>query len=126
VTRIDIEPTETRGERGQRYRVHHAGEVLTEETWCPEYDAARALVAKGIAGRVEIWRDGKAASTMDIEGAAESTIVENANTGPRLGKWVPFSPYGPVAGQDAVSRGWVAPPAAVPGRPGTADEDGRW
>jgi hypothetical protein len=117
ITGIIIEPTNVRGQRGCHYRVLHAGEVLIEDTWNPEYDAARALVVRGIAGKVEVRRDGKAASTMDVEGAAKLTIVENANVGPRLGRWMPFSPYS------------VAAPAGVSGRAGVlepADEDGRW
>jgi hypothetical protein len=51
ITRIAIEPTDIRGERGLHYRVHYAGEVLVEDTWSPEYDAARALLALGVTGR---------------------------------------------------------------------------
>ena len=42
IARIAIEPTDIRGERGCHYRVLYAGEVLIEDTWNPEYDAARA------------------------------------------------------------------------------------
>jgi hypothetical protein len=125
-TRIAIEPTSVRGERGLHYRVLYAGAVLIEDTWNAEYDAARALVAKGIAGKVEVWQDGKAVSAMDAERADELTIVENANVGPRVGPWAPFSPYGH---QTAVSSYSVPPPAAVSGCPGVlepADENGRW
>ena len=117
MVRLAIEPTDIRGERGLHYCVLHAGEVLIEDTWNPEFDAARALVAKGITGKVEVWRDGKVVSVMDVERAAELTIVENANVGPRLAPWVPFSPYS------------VASPAAVSDRSGVlepASEDGRW
>jgi hypothetical protein len=61
--RIVIEPTGVRGERGCHYRVLNAGEVLIWDTWSPEYDAARALLALGVTGRVEVWRDGKVVST---------------------------------------------------------------
>lgn len=117
MSRIVIEPISIRGERGQRYRVRHAGEVLIRDTWNPEFDAARELLARGIAGRAEVWRDGRVAATMDIERAAEVTIVENAQSGPRLGPWMPFSPYS------------VAPPAGDLGWAGAwepADADGRW
>ncbi len=123
---VTIEPTTIRGERGQHYRVHHAGEVLIEDCWNPEYDAARALLAKGVTGKVEVWRGDQHASTIDVEVAAGLTVVENANSGPRLAPWVPFSPYGH---QTAVSSYTVAPPAAVSrGRRAMeyADEDGRW
>ena len=71
ITRIVIEPTGVRGERGCRYRVLYGGEIMIWDTWNPEYDAARALVANGVTGKVEVWREGKVASTMDIEGAAK-------------------------------------------------------
>ena len=57
--RITIEPTEIRGERGQRYRVHYGDAVLIEDTWNPEFEACRALVARGITGRLDVWRAGK-------------------------------------------------------------------
>ena len=70
-----------------------------------------------MTGKVEVWREGKAVSAMDVERGAVLTIVENADVGPRLGKWMPFSPYS------------VAPLAAVSARPGVlepASEDGLW
>ena len=73
-TRLVIEPTGVRGERGCHYRVLYAGQVVIWDTWNPEYDAARALVALGVTGTVEVWRDGKVASTMDIERVREVTI----------------------------------------------------
>ena len=104
--RITIEPTDIRGERGCRYRVLYDGEILIWDTWSPEFDAARDLLTLGVTGKVEVWRDGKVSSTMDVEVAAKLTISENAQTGPKVTHWVPFSP------------GWVAPPAPVSGRPG--------
>ena len=117
ITRIVIEPTGVRGERGCHYRVLYGGEIMIWDTWNPEFDAARALVALGVTGKVEVLREGKVASTMDIEGAAKLTIAENAQAGPKVTRHVPFSP------------GWVPPPAAVSGCPGVlvpAGEDGRW
>jgi hypothetical protein len=114
---ITIEPTGIRGERGLHYRVLHNGEVLVPDSWCPEYDAARALRALGVTGKVEVMRGDKVVSAMDLERAAELTIVENAQVGPKVTRWVPFSP------------GWVAPPAGVSGRAGVlepASEDGPW
>ena len=32
------------------------GGVLIEETWNPEFEACRALVARGVKGRLEVWR----------------------------------------------------------------------
>jgi hypothetical protein len=102
---VVIEPTHISGERGQWYRVHHGGAVLIEHTWNPEYDAARALVAKGVTGRVEVWRAGKphADTTFIAERAAKLTIEENEKVGPRLIPWKAF--------------------AGLPGRSETADLD---
>jgi hypothetical protein len=66
---------------------------------------------------VEVWRGDKVVSTMDVERAAELTIVENANVGPAVGRWKPFA------------DDYVPPSAAVSGCPGVlepADADGRW
>ena len=43
----------------QRYRVHFEGAVLIEDGWCPEFEAARVLVTRGLAGRLEVWWAGK-------------------------------------------------------------------
>ena len=39
-----------------RYSVHHADETLIGATRQPEFDACRALLARGITGRLETWR----------------------------------------------------------------------
>jgi len=91
--KIVIEPTSIRGERGQYYRVHFQGAVLLDEVWNPELDACRALVARGVTGRLEVWRFGKAHPDMlirDITKAAEWTVVENENHGPRFARWRPL------------------------------------
>jgi hypothetical protein len=88
--RIYIEPTTIRGERGQYYRVHYKGAVLIDETRNPELEACRALLSRGIVGRLEIWRFGKDHSDMlipDIAKAAECTVEENEKRGPRFVQW---------------------------------------
>ena len=90
--RIVIEPTGVNGERGQRYRVHFEGAILIEDCWCPEFEAARALVTRGLAGRLEVWRAGKAYPGIiitDIGAAAFRTVIENEKTGPVLPPWRP-------------------------------------
>jgi hypothetical protein len=103
IHRIYIEPVSL-GERGHRYRVTYAGDVVIESTRNPEHDACRALLAKGIDGRLEVWRVGTtfAASSIDIERGAAWTISETEERSLRLVQWEPFN-----AGrdQDAVSRG---------------------
>ena len=54
--RIVIEPTSIRGERGQHYRVYFQDAVLIEDCWNPELEGCRVLTERGIAGRLEVWR----------------------------------------------------------------------
>src|SRR5215470_2940663 len=90
--RIHIEPTTIRGERGQHYRVSYQGAVLIDDTWNPQLEACRALLARGIGGRLEVWRFGKSHPDMlvpDISKAAEWTVEENQTSGPRSVWWRP-------------------------------------
>jgi hypothetical protein len=91
-TRIDIEANGL-GARGQRYRVTYAGAVLIDGSRNPEFDACRALQAKGITGKLEVWRAGAAypAMLLDIEAGAGLTVAETDREGPRLVRWRPFS-----------------------------------
>jgi hypothetical protein len=102
-TRIAIEPTAIRGERGQRYRVHFHGAVLIEETCSPEFDTCRLLLARGFTGTLEVCRVGqpKVCMRLDIEAAAKLTVAVTATTGPRIVGWVPLPEE---AFPDAVSR----------------------
>ena len=90
---ILIEPADISGDRGQWYRVHHAGAVLVERTWNPEFDAARALAAKGVTGRIQVWRPGKTHpdSAFVVEKVAQLTIAETETSGPRIVSWRPFA-----------------------------------
>ena len=53
-TRVELEPIGVT-EHGQRYRVMYAGEVLAEGRRNPIFDACRALLARSITGRLEVW-----------------------------------------------------------------------
>jgi hypothetical protein len=109
---IHIEPTTIRGERGQYYRVHYEGAPLIEETWNPEFEACRALLARGIVGRLEVWRFGKSHPDMlvpDIAKAAELAVVENESHGPRFVRW---KPKPDDVRWNAVSLSALLPPAA--------------
>ena len=90
--RIWIEATGLGG-RGQRYRVTHNGVTLIESTKNPEFDSARALLARGIVGQVEVWRHGASFPAMrfDIEKAAKLTIEDGDRSGPRFTRWQPRS-----------------------------------
>ena len=110
---INIEPTTIRGDRGQYYRVHYRGAPLIDETWNPEFEACRALLARGIAGRLEVWRFAKShpdTLVPDIEKAADGTVKENESRGPHFGRW---QPRPEDLSQNAVSRAPEILPAAV-------------
>lgn len=104
---ITIEPTRC-GSRGQLYRVHYEGEVVIASTRVPALDACRALLARGITGRLEVWRAWKTFHdlSVDIEKGARLTVRENAQHGPRFGKWSPLA-------ETAVSRAIGKPCAPV-------------
>jgi hypothetical protein len=111
--RIHIEPTTVRGERGLYYRVHYEGAVLVDETWNPEPESCRALLARGIVGRLEVWRFREDHPDMiipDIAKAAEWSIEENEKWGPRFTRWRPRPDDVP---RNAVSLSATFLPAAV-------------
>jgi len=70
------------GASGLRYRVTHNGVTLIESTKNPEFDSARALLARGIVGQLEVWRRGPSfpAMRLDIEKAARLTRWSRRNT----------------------------------------------
>jgi len=91
--RIVIEPTSIRGERGQYYHVYFEGAVLIEDTWNPEFEARRALIARGITGCLETGRVGKTHRDMivhDLVVAARYTVEENDKRGPLIVPWRPW------------------------------------
>lgn len=74
------------------YNVLHNGELIVERSRDPEFDACRALLAKGITGRL-LMCDGKTGMPrmyLDIEKAAKLTVREDRSTSPRLVKWRPM------------------------------------
>jgi hypothetical protein len=80
------------GVRGPVYRVMYADEVLLEH-WDPEFEACRALLARGITGKLETWRPDGTYRTLilDIEKAAGLTVKEPAAESVRIVPWVPFA-----------------------------------
>ena len=109
--KVIIEPTHISGERGQWYRVHHAGRVLIEKTWNPEYDACRALLAIGVTGRAEFWRPSATypSSSIDIVRGAQWTIKENEHHGPIIVRYDPF-----VAAGERLKTADHVPAVAIP------------
>src|SRR5262249_11087182 len=94
-------------------RVHYEGAVLVDETWNPELESCRALFARGIVGRLEVWRfreDHPDVIIPDIAKAAEWGVEENEKWGPRFTRWRPRpedAPRSPVYLSDGIA------PAAV-------------
>lgn len=85
---IDIEPTHVTA-TGTRYRVWHGGTVLIESAREPLCEGARALVDKGVTGRIQMRRIGS--DKIDIEGLiavlATRTVSEGQTGTPRFAKW---------------------------------------
>ena|SRR5688572_8850635 len=90
--RVFVEECTGYGAAGPRYQVTtETGRILIASSRIPAFDAARALLAEGTTGRLEVWRPGGTHPVilMDIERAAELTVVEGDRQGPRFGKWTP-------------------------------------
>jgi hypothetical protein len=98
--------------RGPVYRVMYADEVLIGACRCPLLDSCRALLARGITGRLELWRAGKATfdAACDVQIGAQYTIIESETESLRLARWSP-SPW------NAVSRRSVEAKTATNGSP---------
>ena len=98
-------------DRGQLYRTRldePDGEVLCQQTVSPVCPSCRALLALGITGPFETWREGVPYACMrgDIEKVAGLTVAEGRITSPRFMKWQPYPDP-----QDAFSLRKVRPPA---------------
>lgn len=99
VTRIIISesprPGPGSGGRGCRYDVHFdTGELLLGKSDEPIYDACRQLAARGVTGRLEVWRAGKRHADVivrDIVRAGGWTIEETAKVGPRFRRHRPMT-----------------------------------
>jgi hypothetical protein len=97
------------GARGPIFRVTHSGKVLLARSHCPLFEACRALLDKGITGRLELWRPGKPSfdAAVDIGIGAQLTIVETEKVSIRLARWASW--------WDAVSRVGVEARTATDG-----------
>ena len=111
-TRVELEPIGLTAE-GQRYRVTYAGETLVEGVRNPIFDACRALLARGITGRLEVWRPGKPSAPMqlDIEKGAGAVIVETAAQSLRVAS-VSLDPSKRPAATAAVGNTYDSPAEA--------------
>jgi len=75
-----------------RWRVEFESETLIEACDDPAYDACRALLARGITGRLQTRLAGQEYGSLrlDIEHGAKLRAQEGAASGPRLVKWRPY------------------------------------
>lgn len=80
------------GARGSRYRLWHDGAALIESSRDPEFDACRALLARGIVGTLHTRHRGRqtVCLVLDIEKGAMARTNESERSGPRFGRWQPF------------------------------------
>jgi hypothetical protein len=67
------------------------GAVLIEDAWNPEFETCRALLARGVRGKLQTWRGGKQRWDMQlhIERDAGLTVEENEQHGPKIVRWRP-------------------------------------
>src|SRR5262245_32112513 len=70
---------------GARYRVMYLGKTLIESTRDPEFEACRALLAKGVTGTLVTYSPGSSVSRMriDIAKGAQLMTIDNATGDPR-------------------------------------------
>jgi hypothetical protein len=89
--RIDVQIIRY-GARRPVYRITYAGEVLINASRCPLFDSCRALLARGITGRLELWRPGKTTfdAACDIEVGAQWTILETDTEFPPTPEQMPI------------------------------------
>jgi hypothetical protein len=82
-----LHPRWVGGRDGYSYSVIYDGKLLVDRSRDPECDAARALLAKGITGKLTMLdgKTGKPRTIVDIEKAAKLTVKEGPN-GPRFHK----------------------------------------
>ena len=78
---------------GDRYDVEFGGELLVRRSRNPEFDFARAVLAKGITGKVTVvdGKTGRARTTIDVEKAAKLTVREDRRKGPCFVQWKPWA-----------------------------------
>ena len=84
-----LHPIWVGGRDGYRYSVLYDGKLLVDRSRDPECNAARALLAKGITGKLTMLdgKTGKPRSIIDVEKAARLTVSEENRDGLR------FRPY---------------------------------
>jgi hypothetical protein len=106
--RVFISPVAGHCQRGPQYSVSFEGQQIVATSVTPFLDAARALKARGLTGRLEMWDHERPYPRMrgDIEKAAGLRVKEGDES-PKFAPWVPFE-------GDALSRRPVSETTAIP------------
>ena len=75
-----------------RYSVEWQGQALLASSDDPEFDACRALLVRGVTGKLLTRHGGSAhhAMLLDIQRGASSRTEEGRRVGPRRARWRPF------------------------------------
>jgi hypothetical protein len=103
VLKARLHPIKAAG--GYRYSVIFGGELLVDRSRDPECDAARALMARGIVGKLTLLDSatGKPRTVIDIEKAAKLTVEEGPH-GPRFAKYRTAVDRAPSPASDQAGR----------------------
>ncbi len=93
------------GQGKRTFKVWFGDELLLLRSTDPEFDACRALQARGLAGKLRVWRDGQSAPdmAMGIGWGAGRRTEDTGRTGPRVAKLEPY-PAGLSRGGEARAR----------------------
>ena len=85
------------------YDVEFDGETIIAGARDPDTDLARALLARGIVGKVKLLDavTGKPRTIIDIEKAARVVAEESRTRGPRFSKWKPGTFVAWLTGKEA-------------------------
>ena len=93
--------------------MRYMGETLIESARDPAFEACRALLARGIVGTLVTYSPGSSVPRLkvDIEKGSKLMTIDNANDGPRFGRYRPHPDGGKGDDVDSISR-----PTVTPGR----------
>ena len=97
------------GRTGSVYSVICGGELIVDRSRDPECDAARALLAKGITGKLTLLdgKTGKPRIIVDIEKCAGLTVEETGSV-PRFRKYRERGGSEAYSPEEAAQAGWRA------------------
>lgn len=90
---LEADKRPLRPDEPQKWNATFLDEPLLTRVRDPEHSACRALLARGVTGKVTFIHksSGMAGLTMDIEKGADLTVREKTDTGrPRVVKYQPF------------------------------------